>query len=136
MPSNAHTVFVSHAAVNKASTTLELVQHLRSEGLTILYAGDGLLPGQDIPQWVNGSIGQSWFAAVVPPQFLTANYALQELGSLLNLYNQQQIGIIPLLQGMSFDNVHERCALLPSILSLSSKVGAEVKAQRIAKACN
>ena len=115
-------VFISHANKDKLDYVDELYLSLRRLGINIFYDSEVLSWGDNWKQAILDGTAQSEFAIIViSNQFFGREWAERELNEFLQQQNENgQKIILPLLHGISFDELNAHYPELEHIQSLKT----------------
>jgi uncharacterized protein YciU (UPF0263 family) len=120
-------VFLSHASSDKLDYTDSLAVALRKLGIKIFYDTDEIAWGDDWKKDILNGVSQSEFAIVViSKNFFGREWTERELNEFLQMQNESgQKVILPLLHGLSFDDLKQNYPELEFIQSIKTDKSLE-----------
>lgn len=126
-------VFISHASEEKEDLVRPLVQELKKKGVTVWFDEDSIDIGSSINRSISDGLEYSKFAvAILSKNFFVKYWTKNELGALLSLESKNKIIIIPVVHGISFEDLLSYNSLLADKLFLTTEVGIAPLADKIA----
>jgi hypothetical protein len=124
--------FLSYATIDGAEISDELRRHLESLGVSVWFAPIAIVPGKSQALQMDKGLQKARAGiAILTPAYLVGRFWTErELGALLGKET-----LIPVLHGVSFDQVAEYSGILPDLAGFeTSRDSVEVIAQKIAAA--
>ena len=126
MPAQRWDLFVSYASEDRVGFVLPLVDALRKRGVTIWFDQNELALGDRLRESINKGLARSRFAVLVLSQHsLAKNWPRQEWDAVLALEEGGRKRVLPLIYGVSRDEVAEAFPLIADRLSADAAQGMD-----------
>jgi hypothetical protein len=123
-------VFISHAWEDKAFAR-PLAEHLRANGITVWFDEYELKLGDSLRRRIDDGLKHSRHGLVIlSPDFFKKDWPQKELDALFSLESTER-RILPLLHGLTHDELKQHAPLLADKFSLLTSRGLEVIADEI-----
>jgi hypothetical protein len=128
-------LFISHASEDKDDFVRPLVAALRGRGLMVWYDEFSLKLGDNLRRSIDHGLAKSRFGVVVvSPSFLEKDWPQRELDGLVALEVQGRRVILPVWHRIGAEGVRGYSPTLADRIAVTSEVGVEIVARRIADA--
>lgn len=116
-------VFFSYSAADSKGFARELAEALQHQGVRVWLDEDQVRVGENIYAKLGEGLNASRYGLVIlSPQFLDGDWAQQELKALLEREGEQKTYLLPVLHGVSHDEVFRYAPELAMKRALSSDV--------------
>ncbi|HEX3553531.1 MAG TPA: toll/interleukin-1 receptor domain-containing protein [Thermoanaerobaculia bacterium] len=128
-------IFISHASEDKDQVVRPLAEELRQRGLTVWYDEFSLTLGDSLRQTIDEGLAQSRFGVVVLSRsFFAKEWPQRELGGLIS--REASVGkvILPILHGVSYEDLAKYSPILADRLAIRSEKGVRALAEAIENA--
>lgn len=130
-PVKEYDVFISHAYEDKVAFADGLADALRKKKLRVWYSGFELKVGDSITGSVNSALANSAYGIVIISNtYLEKQWAMSELKALFT-YQEVQNRILPVLLGVSVEEVRQHIPLLADRYAVSADKGMQEVVNRI-----
>lgn len=119
-----HDVFISYASEDREPFVRRLAEDLRDHGVRVWYDEFALQFGDSLSTKISEGLAKSAFGLVVVSNtFLQKQWPQKELSTLLSLQVAGRSVILPVLHGLTFQQLQARNPLLADLLALDSSRG-------------
>jgi hypothetical protein len=126
MPAQRWDLFVSYASEDRVEFVLPLVDALQKRGLTIWFDQAELALGDSLRESINRGLARSRFAVLVLSRnSLAKNWPRQEWNAVLALEEGGRKRVLPLIYGVSRDEVAKAFPLIADRLSADATLGMD-----------
>lgn len=118
MSSDEYDVFVSHASEDKDAVVDGLVQQLEALGVDVWYDDDQIQIGDSLMDSLNEGLSESRYGVIVLSEnFIDKNWPESELKALMQRFQQDDVGIMPLRYGISHEVIVDTYPILSDLVS-------------------
>lgn len=126
-------VFISHASEDKDDFVRPLANVLRRFGFKVWYDEFTLKIGDSLRRSIDRGLANSRFGiVVVSPNFLKKEWPQRELDGLVSLEANERRIILPVWHNIDLEGVREFSPILADRLAVSSSIGIDKIAQKLA----
>lgn len=116
-------VFISYASEDREFVR-GLAEELRDHGIRVWYDEFALQVGDSLAGKIDEGLARSQFGVVVvSDDFLKKKWPQKELNTLLSLHVAERATILPVLHGLTFEELQTRKPMLADLLALNSNRG-------------
>jgi hypothetical protein len=134
-PTPVWDVFISHAKEDKKQVAQPLAHELRKRGLTVWYDEFSLTLGDGLRQTIDEGLAKSRFGVVVlSVKFFAKEWTKRELEGLISRETGAGKVVLPILHGVSYDDLARFSPILAGRLGIKSEEGVSAMADAIEKA--
>lgn len=118
MSAGEYDVFISHASEDKETVVDGLAQQLEALQVEVWYDDDQIQIGDSLMDSLNeGLRGSRYGVIVLSENFIDKNWPESELKALIQRYQQDDVGIMPLRYGVPHDAIIDSYPLLSDLVS-------------------
>jgi TIR domain-containing protein len=128
-------VFISYASEDREAIAEPLARALKSKGLTVWYDEAVLKLGDGLRQAIEHGLSSSRFGVVIlSPSFFARQWPRRELDALLAREDTHGVKVLPVLHGLTREDVIRLAPLVADKLAVSTDRGLEAVVERILSA--
>jgi len=118
MTTDKYDVFISHASEDKDDVVDGLAQQLQALGVDVWYDDDQIQLGDSLMDSLDEGLSESQYGVIVISEdFIDKNWPESELKALMQRFQQDDVGIMPLRYGVPHEAIVESYPLLSDLIS-------------------
>ena len=133
-PAYSWHVFISHASEDKESVAEPLARALQQHGIQVWLDKDQLLAGDRLKDRLTKGVSKSRYGIVIfSKHYFQKKWPQEELAALLSRENRSETAIIPILHGVTMDDIKAQELLMADRVALSMTDGLDSVVEAIRK---
>jgi hypothetical protein len=118
MSTDEYDVFISHASEDKEAVVDGLAQQLQVLGVDVWYDDDQIQLGDSLMDSLDEGLSESRYGVIVLSEdFIDKNWPESELKALMQRFQQDNVGIMPLRYGIPHEAIVDSYPLLSDLIS-------------------